>query len=267
VRSPRADKPFVTVNCAAIPDALLEAELFGHTKGAFTDAKTSREGLFVAASGGTLFLDEIGDMPLHLQPKLLRVLQERVVRPLGAEKEVPVDVRVIAATHRDLEEAVRAGSFREDLYFRLSVLSVRLPPLRERGTDLLLLAQHFVERYATLMHRPVTGIAPSAARRILAHGWPGNVRELQNAMERAVALTSHTRIVESDLPETITRSPSIPPRAEPTALPLEEIERRHVLAVLAKVNGNRTEAARVLGVGRKTLYRKLLAWGVRDEPG
>jgi two-component system response regulator AtoC len=261
-RSGRAHKPFVTLNCAAVPDALLEAELFGHTKGAFTDAKSSREGLFVQAHGGTLFLDEIGEMPLHLQPKLLRVLQERVVRPLGGGREVPVDVRVIAATHRDLEEAVRQGTFREDLYFRISVLSVKLPPLRARGTDLLLLAQHFVERYATLMHRNVTGIAPSAARRILAHGWPGNVRELQNAMERAVALTSHSRITEADLPESLARPSSAPAREDGRLERLEDVERRHILEVLRKLGGNRTETAATLGIGRKTLYRKLLAWGV-----
>ncbi|HEY8927115.1 MAG TPA: sigma-54 dependent transcriptional regulator, partial [Polyangia bacterium] len=184
----RPDGPFVAVNCAALPEALLESELFGYARGAFTGAQGPRQGLLATSSGGTLFLDEIGEMSLVLQPKLLRALQERKVRPVGSDTETTFDTRVIAATNRDLESAVREGDFRTDLYFRLNVLGVHLPPLRSRGTDVLLLAQGFVEQYAAEMSKAVAGFGPAVAERLLAYDWPGNVRELQNLIERAVAL-------------------------------------------------------------------------------
>jgi DNA-binding NtrC family response regulator len=261
-RSGRRNGPFVAVNCAVIPAPLLESELFGHVRGAFTDARTARPGLFVRAVGGTLFLDEIGEMPLALQPKLLRVLQERVVRPVGGEVEVPCDVRLVAATNCDLEAAVREHRFREDLYFRIDVLRLDVPPLRARGRDVLLLAQHFLDYYAAAMRRPVVGWTTAAAERLLAHGWPGNVRELRHCVEQSVALARHDRIGVEDLTHALHGgAPKGAAGSDPLALaPLDEVEHQHVLRVLAALRGNRTLAARTLGVDRKTLYRKLLRW-------
>jgi two-component system response regulator AtoC len=267
--SARADRPFVALSCAAMPEALLESELFGHVKGAFTGAVDRRAGLFQQAAGGTLFLDEIGEMPLPLQAKLLRVLQERAVRPVGGDKEVAVDVRILSATHRDLEDAVAAGRFREDLWFRLNVIQVDLPPLRERGHDVLLLAQRFAAEFAARDGRAVTGFSPEAARRLLSWRWPGNVRELRNCMERAVALTAREEIGVEDLPPRV--RDATPPQPAPSDLlaggflPLAEVERRYALQVLDAVGGRRGEAARLLGLDRKTLYRKLQAWEVGDE--
>jgi two-component system response regulator HydG len=265
---PRRERPFVAINCAAMPEPLLESELFGHVRGAFTDAKTSKTGLFVQANGGTIFLDEIGDMPVGLQPKLLRVLQDRRVRPVGSTSEVPIDVRVLAATNRDLEEAVDERRFRQDLYFRINVIHVELPPLRARGTDVLLLAQRSLEVFAKKSGRPVLGITASAAEKLVAYDWPGNVRELQNAMERAVALARFDQIRPEDLPERVRnykKSYVVVASDDPSELvPMEEVERRYVLRVLAAVNGNKATAARVLGFDRKTLYRKLERWGKAD---
>jgi two-component system response regulator AtoC len=264
-RSRRRDRSFVAVNCAAMPEALLESELFGHVKGAFTDARAERQGLVLQANGGTLLLDEIGDLPLRLQPKLLRCLQERRVRPVGGDAEVPFDVRIVAASNRDLEAAVRDGQFREDLFFRINVVHLELPPLRARGNDILLLAQHFIEGYAARSGKHVAGLSSPAAERLLAYDWPGNVRELQNCIERAVALTAMERIVVDDLPEKIRSYRSAPlvlASDNPADLvPMEEIERRYVLRVLDAVGGNRTAAADVLGFDRKTLYRKLVRYG------
>jgi two-component system response regulator AtoC len=267
--SRRADGPFVAVSCAALPEALLESELFGHSRGAFTDARAARTGLFLRAQGGTLLLDEIGDMPLGLQPKLLRVLQDKAVRPVGSDAEQLVDVRIISATHRDLESAVEDQEFREDLYYRLNVIRVHLPPLRDRGSDVLLLAQNFVERYAAESGKAVHGISAAAAERLLAHDWPGNVRELQNCMERAVALTEYDELQVGDLPEAIRRrahrDAPTPGEDDPTQLvPLEEVERRHVIRVLQAVGGNKTLAAQILKVDRKTLYRKLALYGLLE---
>jgi two-component system, NtrC family, response regulator AtoC len=263
-RSPRSGGPFVAVNCAAIPDTLLESELFGHVRGAFTDARSARTGLFLQANGGTLFLDEIGDLPLALQPKLLRALQERLVRPIGADAEVPCDVRVIAATNRDLEGAVHEGRFREDLFFRLAVIHVPLPPLRVRGKDVLLLAQHFIARAAAESGAPVRSLSPRAAERLLAYEWPGNVRELQNAIERAVALARGDAIAVEDLPERVVgRRRQGPPGGEDevsTLTPLAEVERRHILRVLDALGGNKTLAAHTLGIDRKTLHRKVVQY-------
>jgi DNA-binding NtrC family response regulator len=267
-QSRRRDGPFVAVNCAAIPAALLESELFGHVRGAFTDARQDRTGLCLQAHGGTLFLDEIGDLPVELQPKLLRVLVERRIRPVGSDHEVAFDARVVAATHRDLQAEVEEGRFREDLFFRLEVLTVEVPPLRARGSDLLLLAQRFVERAARSSGRTVVGLTSAAAERLLAYSWPGNVRELENAMERAVALTSYDRIVVEDLPARIRnyrRSDVLVASQDPSELvSLEEVERRYILRVLESVGGNKTLAARILGLDRRTLYRKLGRWSGAD---
>jgi two-component system response regulator HydG len=260
-RSRRSKGPLVAINCAAVPESLLESELFGHARGAFTDARTAELGLFQRANHGTVFLDEIGDMPLGLQPKLLRVLQERVVRPIGGREEIPIDVRVIAATNRDLESAVEEGRFREDLYYRVNVVLVPLPPLRSRGGDILPLAQHFLAHFAARADKRVSGIAPAAAEKLVTYPWPGNVRELQNCMERAVALTRFDQIAVDDLPEkvrTYRRSHVLVTSDDPSELvPLEEVERRYLARVMEAVNGNKTAAARVLGIERKRLYRML----------
>lgn len=267
---PRRDGPFVAINCAALPEPLLEAELFGHVRGAFTGAQAARTGLIASASGGTLFLDEIAELPLTLQPKLLRALQERKVRPVGADREVSVDTRVVAATNRDLRAAVEDGSFRSDLFFRLNVVPVELPPLRARGRDVLILAQAFVDRFAAEMKKPVIGFGQPVAQRLLSYAWPGNVRELQNAIERAVALASGSQLASEDLPEAIHRYKSVVPgpvsKEGVALLTLDEIERHHILRVLAAVDDSKTEAARVLGISRKTLYRKLASYGWLDEP-
>ncbi len=265
-RGPNAAAPFVAVNCAAMPEALLESELFGHVKGAFTDAKTSKTGLFVAARAGTIFLDEIGELPLGLQPKLLRVLQERVVRPLGGTSEVSFDARIVTATNRDLEAMVEERRFREDLFFRVNVLNVTLPPLRTRGTDVLLLAQHFLARIAARTHKGVVAISAQAAQKLCAYPWPGNVRELQNCLERAVALASFDTVAVDDLPEKVRGHQSSHFVVETDDLSslvrLDEMERRYVTRVVDAVAGNKSAAARILGIERKTLYRMLERWGL-----
>jgi len=265
VRSRRAAGPFCALNCSAVPESLLESELFGHVRGAFTDARESRKGLFLQAHGGTLFLDEIGDIPLALQPKLLRVLEERVVRPLGGERELPFDARIVAATNRDLEAAIEERRFREDLFFRLNVIRLEVPPLRARGTDVLLLAQRFVEEIAKRTGKRVTGLSQAAAKKLLAYTWPGNVRELHNAIERAVALTRHDTIIPDDLPERVLRYRQrdiVLGGEDPMELlPMSEIERRYLLHVLDVVQGNKAQASRVLGIDRRTLYRKLEQYG------
>jgi two-component system response regulator HydG len=248
-----------------MPEALLESELFGHTRGAFTDAKEARVGLFAHAARGTLFLDEIGDMPLGLQPKLLRVLQERVVRPLGGTNEVAVDARIVAATNRDLEFAIEERRFREDLFFRLNVIHLELPPLRARGGDVLALAQHFVSKTAEREKKNILGVSPAAAQKLVAYAWPGNVRELQNCIEHAVALARYDQITPEDLPEKIRayKSAHVLVAGDDASelVPMEEVERRYILRVLEAVAGNKTAAARVLGIERKTLYRKLERYG------
>jgi len=264
-RSRRSDQSFVAVNCAALPDTLLESELFGHAKGAFTDARSERKGLFLQADGGTLFFDEIGEMPLTMQPKLLRALEESRLRPVGGDQEVPFDVRLVAATNRDLESAVEEGTFREDLFFRVHVIQLEMPPLRSRGTDTLLLAQNFVEKFAARSNKAVTGISEAVAERLLAYSWPGNVRELRNVMERAVALTRYDKLAVEDLPDKIRdyRSSQVFIGGEDPSdlVPVEEVERRYILHVLEASGGNKTLAARTLGLDRKTLYRKLRQYG------
>lgn len=268
-RSRRGKGPFVAINCAAMPETLLESELFGHVKGAFTDAKNAHQGLFVQANGGTLFLDEIGEVPLSLQPKLLRALQERVVRPVGGSTEVSVDVRIFAATNRDLETAVDERRFREDLFYRINVIQVGLPALRARGNDILLLAQHFLEHFAALARKDVVGMSTAVAEKLLAYSWPGNVRELQNCVERAVALTSYSQITVEDLPEKIRNyqtSHVIIASNDPSELvSMEEVEKRYIVRVLDAVGGNKTLATQILGFDRTTLYRKLERYGIGKE--
>jgi two-component system response regulator HydG len=268
-RGRRREGPFVAVNCAAMPEQLLESELFGHVKGAFTDAKAARTGLFVTAQGGTLFLDEIGEMPMGMQVKLLRALQERTVRPIGGSAEIPFDTRIVAATNRDLESEVAEGRFREDLFYRINVVRIHVPPLRARGSDVLLLAQNFIERFARVNDKRVTGLSSGAAEKLLAYSWPGNVRELQNCMERAVALTRFEHIVVDDLPEKIRdykASAVIVDSEDPSdLLSMDEVERRYILRVLEAVGGNKTQAAEVLGFDRKTLYRKLERFGAMAQ--
>ena len=264
-RSARSGGPFVAVNCAALPENLLESELFGHARGAFTDAKSDRTGLFLRAGGGTLFLDEIGELPLRLQPKLLRALQERTVRPVGKDREVPFDTRLVVATNKDLEVAVESGAFREDLYYRVNVVQIDVPPLRIRGNDVLYLAQHFVEGFSKRYDKEINGLTPAVADRLLAYDWPGNIRELQNAIERAVALTHFEEITVDDLPEKIRRYLDWSEGNEIRSgelLPMAEVERRHIQCVLASVAGNKRQAARILGLDRRTLYRKLERFGI-----
>jgi two-component system response regulator HydG len=253
--------PFVAINCGAMPESLLESELFGHARGAFTDARSDRPGLLVQASGGTLFLDEIGDMPLGMQVTLLRALQERKVRPVGGDREIPFDVRIVTATNRDLESAVAEKRFREDLFFRINVIHVEAPPLRARGNDVLLLAQSFVDHFAKRTGKRVTGLAAPAAERLLAYNWPGNVRELQNCIERAVAVTRLEQLAVDDLPERIRDyhvSHVLVAGEDPSELvPMEEVERRYIDRVMQAVSGNKSLAAKVLGFDRTTLYNKL----------
>jgi two-component system response regulator HydG len=270
-RSRRAQGPFVAINCAAMPESLLESELFGHVKGAFTDARQAREGLFLRANGGTLMLDEIGEMAHGLQAKLLRVLQERAVRPVGGDKEIPFDTRIIAATNRDLDTEVAERRFREDLFYRINVVRIHVPPLRTRGSDVLTLAQHFIERFSATHRTNVKGLSSQAAARLMAYSWPGNVRELQNCIERAVALTRYEVLGVDDLPEKLREyrpQRVIIDSEDPSELlPMDEVERRYVLRVLQAVAGNKTLAAQVLGFDRRTLYRKLERYGAADgEP-
>ncbi|MDB4929029.1 MAG: Response regulator of zinc sigma-54-dependent two-component system [Myxococcaceae bacterium] len=259
--SARAHGPFVAINCAAVPHHLLESELFGHVKGAFTDARNGRPGLFVEANGGTLLLDEIGEMPLEMQAKLLRALQERTVRPVGGDREVPFDARVIGATHQDLESLVESRRFREDLFYRIAVVIVQVPTLRERSDDVLVLAQHFLTRFVDRFGKRVVGFHPTALARMVAYSWPGNVRELENCVERAVALTRTDTITIDDLPERIrTFQPERPmatPEEATEMMTLSELERRYLQRVLSLVGGNKSRAARVLGLDRRTLYRML----------
>jgi two-component system response regulator HydG len=257
--SARSMRPFVAVNVAALPTELLESELFGHARGAFTGASTARAGLFEAAHGGTLFLDEIGEMPISLQAKLLRALQDGEIRRLGETASFAVDVRIVCATHRDLAEGVRRGTFREDLYYRLKVLTLRVPPLRERRGDILPLAAAFLANEKS----QARAFDRRAEARLLAHGWPGNIRELQNAVKHGAALATGAWVRAEDLPDDL-GSPSAPTAA--TSRPfddgrsLAEVEREHIERVLAACGGAQAEAARVLGIGRNTLWRKLQSY-------
>ncbi len=265
--SERAEGPFVSINCGALPESLLESELFGHVRGSFTGAVRDKQGLFVAARGGTFFLDEVGEMSAATQVKLLRVLQEREVIPVGATESVSVDVRIVAATNRDLEEEIRKGGFRSDLYYRLNVITLHLPPLRERPEDVPLLAEYFLEKFAAQRGKAPPRLSGDVLSALQDYDWPGNVRELENALERAAVLTADgTEIPVGALPARITqRSPqplvsaNLPPN--PT---LEIVERAYIHWVLQSENGNKTRAAEVLGIDPSTLYRKLLRYGMES---
>ena len=263
-QSTRAEGPFVAINCASVPEALLEAEFFGHTKGAFTGAGSPREGLFREADGGTLFLDEIGEMPPMLQVKLLRVLQDGRVRPLGGSDETVVDVRIVAATNRDIEALVKAGDWREDLFYRLETLSLRVPPLRERSDDILPLATHFLGRIAAERKLPVLKLSERALDAIQAYAFPGNVRELGNALARAATFCEGDRIDLQHLPARMRGMRALPATTEDplgitqSPMPtLEQLERRYIRWALAQTNNNKRRTAELLGVGRRTIYRKL----------
>ena len=264
--SPRKDGPFVKLNCAAITETLLESELFGHEKGAFTGAYRKKEGRFLQAHGGSLFLDEISEMSLAMQVKLLRVLQEREITRVGGEEVIKVDVRIIAATNKDLVQEMEAGRFREDLYYRLNVVTLNMPPLRERREDIPLLAQHFLNIFSEKNHKQIKGFTPQAMDRLLKYDWPGNVRELMNGVERAVVLSRSEYLDEEDLPM-ILKDGSLSGEilvkdAIPADMPLDEVEKATVLKTLELTGGNKSEAARRLGITRRTLHKKLKNYGV-----
>jgi two-component system response regulator PilR (NtrC family) len=280
--SRRRDKPMVVVNCAAIPANLIESELFGHVRGAFTGAVSDRRGLFRTADGGTIFLDEVGDLPLALQVKLLRVLQERSFTPVGGQAQVAVDVRIVAATNRDLEAEVAAGTFREDLFYRLNVIRLQMPPLRERTDDLPLLVDHFLARFAESLHRPACKLSPAAMRRLYAHSFPGNIRELENIIEHAVALAESDIIREDDLPldmrngapgspSSTTRSLAAAPESDwmegkssNLDAELEAIEKRLLEEALRRAGGVRKKAAEILGINYRSLRHRLSKYGFGD---
>ena len=265
--SNRRKGPYVAVNCAALSEALLESELFGHEKGAFTGAEKRREGRFLAADKGTIFLDEVGEIPLAMQVKLLRVIQERELQRVGGDQTIKVDVRILAATNRDLKQEVEEGRFRQDLYYRLNVVALQLPPLRERKEDIPLLAMHFLKMFAEKNSKAVKGFTPAAMDRLLKYSWPGNVRELENAVERAVVLLIGEYVSERELPPSLTDEGDNgkPPKRDFGNMTLEEIERMAVLDTLEQVGGNKSEAARRLGINRKTLLAKLEGNGDRTK--
>jgi len=264
-QSPRAGRAFVAINCGALTETLLESELFGHERGAFTGAIARRHGLFEEASGGTLFLDEVGELSAATQVRLLRVLQERHVRPVGSNRSIPIDVRVIAATNRNLEEEVAARRFREDLYYRLNVVAVELPPLRARGDDVLLLAHHFLAKHSARHQKPVTGITPGALELLTGHDWPGNVRELENAIERAVILNHGVQVTIDALPLSLRQSSSPPLGALPNESLVEaraRFERRYLMDALRANSGNLSSAAKQAGMDRSNFRRLLKRYGV-----
>jgi two-component system response regulator HydG len=268
--SPRARGPFVAIDCAALPGPLLESELFGFARGAFTDARAARSGLFVEASGGSLFLDEVAELSLDHQARVLRALQERRVRPVGSNLEVPFDVRVMCATHKDLEAEVAAGRFRQDLFFRLNVVRVFLPPLRERGLDVVHLAKLFLARARARDGAPMLTLPAPVTQRLLHHRWPGNVRELENCMEQLAALARGTEVEVDDLPRSMRAAAPQAPAQNVPEMPvdqqgivtLDELEKHYVLRVLELLKDNRSRAADVLGIDRRTLYRRLEGWGL-----
>jgi len=264
-RGPFAAKPFLAINCGALSETLLESQLFGHRKGAFTGAIEDHEGVFQAANGGTLFLDEISEIPLPLQVKFLRAIQEREVTPLGSTRPVQVNVRLIAATNRNLDDAVRGGTFRTDLFYRLNVVPIHLPALRERREDIPLLVEHFIQEFSRVYSVGPKRVTPEAMTHILDYRWPGNIRELQNAIERAFALSSQPEINVRDLPPAVVRSEGTEIGGDGAShgpRPLEDIERRNIIAALERSGGNKNEAARILGIDRQRLYRKMEKYGL-----
>ncbi len=266
--SPRKDKPFIAVNCSAIPESLLESELFGHEKGAFTGAVSSRKGLFEEANGGTIFLDEVGDMSLAMQAKLLRVIEDKEIRAVGSDKPRKIDVRIIAATHKDLEKAVKEGTFREDLFYRLNVIPIYLPELRERVEDIPLLVEYFLKKYGEEAGRPNIRISREALACMMKYSWPGNVRELENLIERLVVLSPGDEITVNDLPEYIRVCKAETLVEELTLgerITLEELEKRYILKVLRETGWHKSNAAKILGIDRRTLYRKIEEYKL-EEP-
>jgi DNA-binding NtrC family response regulator len=264
---PRAERPFVAVECASLAESLLESELFGHVRGAFTGAVDTKKGLFEIADGGTIFLDEIADISLGLQAKLLRVLQEQEIRRVGGTQPIQLDVRVIAAANKDIEALVRAERFREDLFYRLNVVPLHLPPLRERQEDIPLLATHFLRKYGETTHKLISHITPEAMELLSLYHWPGNVRELQHTIERAVTLTMNSALLPADLPPRLQQLTSVPGATlsyaggPPPLLTLEELEKRHIQAVLRATEGNKKRAAQILGINRRSLYRMAKRYG------
>ncbi len=265
--SSRAKGPFIAINCAAITESLLESELFGHTRGSFSGALQDRPGLFEAADGGTLLLDEIGELPLGMQTKLLRVLQEKEVRRVGENKSRSINVRIVAASNIDLETAVSENTFRQDLFYRLRIVALHVPPLRERREDILPLARVLMTEAARRMSRPIRNLSTAAADRLLSYQWPGNVRELENAMERAVALSEGPRVELADLPEEVRRLKTIPPPAHQHDRALHEVEREYILASLERNGGNQARTSEQLKIGSATLYRKLKSYGALGTKG
>ncbi|MGH9412920.1 MAG: sigma-54-dependent transcriptional regulator [Terriglobales bacterium] len=265
---PERDRPFLPVDCGALVPALMESELFGHIKGAFTGASQNHQGLLEVAQGGTVFLDEIGELPLDMQVKLLRALQEREIRPVGATRRIKIDVRVIAATNRDLQVAVANGSFRKDLFFRLNVISIKLPPLRDRLMDIPMLLEHFLER-ATPPGTVPKVFSEEAMQRLLHYEWPGNVRELENCVERTLVLTAGNRLEVADLPSYLQQVRAVSPAAGPPSpvRPIAELEREAIFDALAHVKGDKIQAARLLGIGKTTLYRKLKEYAYAADQG
>ncbi len=255
----RKGGPFIAVNCAAIPETLLESELFGYKKGAFTDARSDKKGLIFEANEGTLFLDEVTEMPSNLQAKLLRVIEEKEVRPLGDTNAYPIDVRVISTSNRDIKILIEQGHFREDLYYRLKVIDIELPPLRERREDIPLLAQHFFIKFSKGLKKSVTGVSEEALKRLLNYSWPGNVRELENVIQRAITLTRHELILPEDLPNAIFQKEeeNVIQKGLREKYTVDQLEREYIKKVLVEAGGNKSKAAEILGLDRKTLYRKL----------
>jgi two-component system response regulator HydG len=256
---PFRDKPFIPVDCGSLVPTLVESELFGYVKGAFTGAVQSKDGLLTMAEGGTVFLDEVGELPVDTQAKLLRAIQEKEIRPVGSTKRMPINVRILAATNRDLEQEVAQGTFRRDLYFRLNVLSLRIPPLRERRQDIPLLTETFLERFNRASSQQRT-LSDEAMKLMLAYDWPGNVRELENCLERACAFTTGPLIHVSDLPNCIVNGQnqlSVGLNAAAKIIPIAELERQTILNAIRELNGDKLMAARLLGIGKTTLYRKL----------
>jgi len=261
----RRNKPFIPVDCSSLVPTLIEAELFGYVKGAFTGALHAKQGLMEIADGGTLFLDEIGDLPFDMQAKLLRALQEKEVRPVGSTDRIPLSARIIAATNRDLDAAVRQGTFRQDLFFRLNVVQIKIPPLRERKTDIPILVNSFLEKFSDANGRMRT-ISEDAIARMMAYDWPGNVRELENAIERAIALGSGPILHAGDLPTNLQYGTGDRLPQNDELLPLDELERRAILRALREAGGDKLAAARMLGIGKTTLYRKLKQYDAQSQP-
>src|SRR5271165_6892942 len=260
---PYRDKPFIPVYCGSLVPTLIESELFGYVKGAFTGANQTKDGLMSMAEGGTIFLDEVGELPVDLQAKMLRAIQEMEIRPVGSTRRVPINVRILAATNRDLEKAVMQGEFRRDLYFRLNVLSLRIPALRERRQDIPLLIAYFLERMVRTSGQEKM-LSDEALKAMLAYDWPGNVRELENCLERTYAFTSGPLIHTTDLPREIAKVPGAEPTngnghsdGKPKIIPMAELEKQTILSTIAELNGDKLQAARLLGIGKTTLYRKL----------